>query len=136
MRHLRIAPALAIAATVAWAQSSPDPQQFARSIEAAMATAVTQQRASALKQVSTINAKPAASAPTFFTEPWVEPSLPHMMLAGVAPCDPLPTEQLEPLITQAAQQEGLKPELIRAVISQESGGRPCAVSSRGAQGLM
>jgi soluble lytic murein transglycosylase-like protein len=52
------------------------------------------------------------------------------------PCDALPAARLEELIETSSKQEGVKPELVRAVIEEESGGRPCAVSSKGAQGLM
>ena len=41
-----------------------------------------------------------------------------------------------PLIDGAAQQQGVDAKLLRAVIDQESGFRPCAVSTKGAQGLM
>jgi soluble lytic murein transglycosylase-like protein len=41
-----------------------------------------------------------------------------------------------PLIDGAAQQQGVDTKLLRAVIDQESGFRPCAVSAKGAQGLM
>ena len=46
------------------------------------------------------------------------------------------TAELEQLIEQNSKQHGVKGDLIRAVINQESGNRPCAVSSKGAQGLM
>jgi len=46
------------------------------------------------------------------------------------------TAELEQLIEQNSKQHGVKSDLIRAVINQESGNRPCAVSSKGAQGLM
>ncbi len=40
------------------------------------------------------------------------------------------------MISDAAKREDLKADLIRAVIRKESAGRPCAVSRKGAQGLM
>lgn len=46
------------------------------------------------------------------------------------------TAELEQLIEQNSKQQGVTSDLIRAVINQESGRRPCAVSSKGAQGLM
>jgi len=71
---------------------------------------------------------PATAAPApFFTLSW--PAL------GAA-CDPLPEIELAPLIQQAAQHEGLDANLLRAVARQESGFRPCAVSRKGAMGLM
>ena len=41
-----------------------------------------------------------------------------------------------PLIEAAAKAQELDPKLVRAVMEQESGLRPCAVSAKGAQGLM
>jgi soluble lytic murein transglycosylase-like protein len=71
----------------------------------------------------------AAQAPAqpFFTLSWP---------AMGAECDPLPEIELTPLIQQAAQHEGLDANLLRAVASQESGFRSCAVSQKGAMGLM
>src|SRR5581483_940451 len=40
------------------------------------------------------------------------------------------------LIEEAARRENLKPDLLRGIIRQESGARPCAVSAKGAEGLM
>ena len=51
-------------------------------------------------------------------------------------CDPMPPQQLESLIAGAAQREGLLPDLLRSIMKQESGFRPCAVSPKGAIGLM
>jgi soluble lytic murein transglycosylase-like protein len=48
----------------------------------------------------------------------------------------LPEIELNPLIQQAAKQEGLDANLLRAVAQQESGFRSCAVSQKGALGLM
>jgi soluble lytic murein transglycosylase-like protein len=51
-------------------------------------------------------------------------------------CEPLPAEELRKLIAGAANSEGMNPLLLQAMVARESGGRPCAVSSKGAQGLM
>lgn len=52
------------------------------------------------------------------------------------PCDPLAPETIEPLIDENARRNGLSPDLLRAIIRRESAGRPCAVSPKGAMGLM
>jgi Transglycosylase SLT domain/Domain of unknown function (DUF4124) len=57
----------------------------------------------------------------------------------VAEDTPLPTRpnpHFEPLIQEHASQQGLKPDLVRAVIQVESGFNPRAVSPKGAMGLM
>jgi soluble lytic murein transglycosylase-like protein len=51
-------------------------------------------------------------------------------------CDPLDDNLVNPLIEDAAKQQSLDPKLLRAMIGQESAFRPCAVSAKGAQGLM
>lgn len=71
------------------------------------------------------SAGPAAAA--FFTLSWPA-------LGG--DCSPLPEIELTPLIQQAAQHEQLDAGLLRAVAQQESGFRSCAVSAKGAMGLM
>jgi soluble lytic murein transglycosylase-like protein len=53
-----------------------------------------------------------------------------------APCDPIADPAVAPIIEGAAKAHDLQPNLIRAVIEQESAFRPCAVSSTGAEGLM
>jgi soluble lytic murein transglycosylase-like protein len=52
------------------------------------------------------------------------------------PCDPLPPPEMASLIDFAAQSSNVNPLLIREVARQESGFRPCALSSQGAMGLM
>jgi soluble lytic murein transglycosylase-like protein len=51
-------------------------------------------------------------------------------------CDPLPAPQVESLVGETAERDGLSADLLRSVMKQESGFRPCAVSSKGAMGLM
>lgn len=82
----------------------------------------------------------------FFTLPPVTPlpprarSLPPAVSAAAAqaraPCPALPESELDSLVQQAALREDLEPGLLRSVIRQESAARPCAVSRKGAMGLM
>lgn len=46
------------------------------------------------------------------------------------------TSETDPIVSKAAAQYKLNPDLIRAVIRQESAFYPCAVSDKGAMGLM
>ena len=85
-----------------------------------------------MQQITAVMGKAPTPAVSFYTVPWVETPVPFSQ----PPCDPLPSAELDKLVEAGAQQEGVKPELIRGVIAQESGGRPCAVSGKGAQGLM
>ncbi len=51
-------------------------------------------------------------------------------------CDPISDALISPIVAAAAKAQRLEPKLIRAVIEQESAYRPCALSAKGAQGLM
>jgi len=104
-----------------------------RAMEASLAAqrqAVAAMRLSIARQRAAVgvpaNTQVAAGSDDFFL-PW--PAL------GPA-CDPLPEQELDPLLEQAAQKEGVDAGLLRAVAEQESGFRPCAVSAKGALGLM
>ena len=57
--------------------------------------------------------------------------------AAFAPdCQPISPLVLQRVVQAAATANNLSPSLINAVIRQESGGYPCAVSNKGAMGLM
>lgn len=58
------------------------------------------------------------------------------MEAAPADCDPIAETELAPMIDTAAKGHELQPKLLRAVMEKESAFRPCAVSPKGAQGLM
>ena len=107
--------------------SAQPPADFEASVKAAMAPSIAQQRAAVQKQAAIVS--PAARS-SFFTASFSPAG------AGSADCDPLPAEQLDPLIEAAAEKTGVESKLVRAVIDQESAGRPCALSAKGAQGLM
>lgn len=121
--------ALATFTGIMSAQAVPTSPEPARTT---MASAIEQQRASVLKQVTSVTGKPATPG-SFFTVPWVDGMASRFL---PPPCDPMATQELDKLIEQNAKDQGVKSDLIRAVINQESGNRPCAVSSKGAQGLM
>jgi soluble lytic murein transglycosylase-like protein len=110
--------------------SAQPPADFEASVKAAMAPSIAQQRAAVQKQVATIGAAKSNGAASFFTVPFPPAE------SGTTDCEPLPRAQLDPLIQEAAAKTGIEPRLVRAVIDQESGGRPCALSARGAEGLM
>jgi soluble lytic murein transglycosylase-like protein len=120
------------ASTDAKTQQPARPQSDPPAVQSAMAESIARQRAALIKQVSSVMGKAPTPAASFFTVPWVETPVPFSM----PPCDPLPAAELDKLVQENSQQQGVKEDLIRAVIAEESGARPCAVSWKGAQGLM
>jgi soluble lytic murein transglycosylase-like protein len=95
--------------------------QDARSIRASMQASLEQQRVSVRKQAATA----AARAVQWVTAPRVERA-----------CEPVPEPQLAQMIEDVAQRQGVQPSLVREVARQESAFQPCAVSVKGAEGLM
>lgn len=104
----------------------------ATEVQSAMAQSLAKQRVAAMAQVKAVMGKAPTPATSFFTVPWVETPVPFSQ----PPCDPVPAAELEKMVLENSQQQGVQEDLIRGVIDQESGGRPCAVSWKGAQGLM
>jgi soluble lytic murein transglycosylase-like protein len=56
--------------------------------------------------------------------------------AAAADCEPLPPSEVDSLVEHAAKRQDLDEALLHGVIQQESAFRPCAVSPKGAMGLM
>jgi len=114
---------------------------------AAMQASIDKQRASVAKGLAASigkQASPVAPAGSFFNLPpfpplpqpvAVEPVGSDAALPDIV-CDPVPESDIAPILLNAAQREGLEPRLLTAVIQQESAFRPCAISQKGAQGLM
>ena len=98
-----------------------------------MEASIAQQRASIARQAQSAirSDAPSAQPESFFWAPWPRPVTPV-----VADCDPLPRAEVDRLAADASKSEHLSVDLIRTVMEKESGFRPCAVSSAGAQGLM
>jgi soluble lytic murein transglycosylase-like protein len=131
---MRCAIALFALAGVAGAQGPLNPYEAAR---AAMEASIAKQRASVRRQMEAVwrAGPPAAEGAAYqpsSTVPW--PAAVPMLNA--ADCDPLPERQVNALVQDASDREGVAADLVRAVIGKESGFRPCAVSPKGAQGLM
>jgi len=97
-------------------------------------SSVEKQRASIRKQVH-------ASGPVtgFFLTPWTDMPkvLPQASSASAGgDCEPLSEQTLRTMVLDASQRENVDPKLVHAMIRRESGGKPCAVSAKGAEGLM
>ena len=121
----------------------------AKAAAKAMQQSVSQQRQAVASMAASLEAQrrslhfhgthlPAPPVPSSSALAPLQP-VPPLSIPGVPlweSCPPLPAAELDALVEDAAQREELKPDLIRGVIRQESAARPCAVSSKGAMGLM
>jgi soluble lytic murein transglycosylase-like protein len=63
-------------------------------------------------------------------------ALPPLLEKAEPECEAMADSAVNPIIEGAAKTQELQAKLVRAVIQQESAFRPCAVSARGAKGLM
>jgi len=59
-----------------------------------------------------------------------------MMIPEAAGCEPVSQPELARMIDDIAPQQNVDPALVREVARQESGFHPCAVSPKGAVGIM
>jgi soluble lytic murein transglycosylase-like protein len=98
------------------------------------------QRASVRKQIR-------ANGPVagFFTTPWIDataaPQVGSASQVTSPPsasgdCDAISEASLSKMILEASQREHVDTRVVRAMVQRESGAKPCAVSAKGAQGLM
>jgi soluble lytic murein transglycosylase-like protein len=95
-------------------------------IRAAMAASIEKQRASVEQQIKFIKSPVPPAIPSSFAVP------PPVAYA----CDPVAQPELSRMIDSVAREHSVDPALVREVARQESGFRPCAVSPKGAEGLM
>jgi soluble lytic murein transglycosylase-like protein len=110
-----------------------DAQAKQRSAAAAMEASLARQRASVQKQLGQSSTEP------FFVLPRPAGLGPVTAPAWAPPpadCEPLPAPEIESLIGEAARREAVDADLLRGIMKQESGFRPCAISPKGAMGLM
>ncbi|HLM99412.1 MAG TPA: lytic transglycosylase domain-containing protein [Bryobacteraceae bacterium] len=123
-------------------KTSPDAvvQKQRETTLAATQTAVEKQKAAVAASIAASIGKQGqslAGKDSFFTLAPLTPPQPQAATAMPdVSCDPVPEDTVAPFVLGAAQRESLDPKLVTAVIQQESGFRPCAISDKGAQGLM
>jgi soluble lytic murein transglycosylase-like protein len=107
-------------------------KQNAAQIRARMEESLQKQKESVALQVQSIRLPHAVAAAASALGP--RPLRP--LLSTLGACDPISPGSFDPQIRAAAAQQHVSPELLRAVISTESAFVPCAISDKGAMGLM
>jgi soluble lytic murein transglycosylase-like protein len=123
----------------------PDPNKNADSLAQATPKVASDKGA---KQTASASDPQNAAAPAtentysartgFYTTPWPQSSdfaMPNVQVQ-TASCEALENSEIEKLVSEASNKNKIDAKLLRAVMVQESGFRPCAVSTAGAMGLM
>lgn len=109
-----------------------DAQSQAERIRAAMAESLAKQRMSVERQAASVRAAMGSLAGSqTMPDSWVRLRPPLD-----ADCSAVPQTELARMIDAAADKQGIDSGVIREVARQESGFYPCAISPKGAQGLM
>jgi soluble lytic murein transglycosylase-like protein len=116
---------------VSTAMAQTGAQQNAAQIRARMEESLRHQNESVARQVQAARASQPRGAPPVVVARPLRP-----VLSTLRACDPISPGSFDPQIRAEADRQGVAPELLRAVISAESDFIPCAVSDKGAMGLM
>jgi len=137
---------LAVAPALAQTAPAKPPDAMRAAIEKQQAAAA-RQRESIRKQAENLGVwlppgTEEATPPATPTAPAPAPATAGAQAPATAgagpemPCDLIEDAAVAPIIEAAAKAQSLQAKLLRAVIEQESRYRPCAVSPKGAKGLM
>jgi hypothetical protein len=98
-----------------------------------MQASLRKQRQSLEKQRDSLRQQIAGNVPSAGEQSeFIAPLFPPVQFN----CPRLSTDEIDSLIAPAAKKTGVAPDLLHAVMKQESAFRPCAVSEKGALGLM
>lgn len=141
MRTVNIRVALAVVFAAAALPAQP-PADGRAAMEAALAkqraAASAVQESLARQRLSLEKQTGQAERGGFFVLPPPAPLGVTASAAAVATadCEALPPSEVDSLVEGAAKRQDLDEALLRGVIQQESAFRPCAVSPKGAMGLM
>jgi soluble lytic murein transglycosylase-like protein len=106
--------------------------QNAAAIRARMEESLRKQSESVARQLQSVG----KAQPRSVAAPLPPPRALRPVLGTLHACDALPPGSIDPQIKMEAERQNVAPELLRAVISAESAYVPCAVSDKGAMGLM
>jgi soluble lytic murein transglycosylase-like protein len=106
------------------APAATDQPTQAQRVRAAMEASLAKQRASVQVQAKATGAS---------TMPWLDGPA---AVTAAAPCDPMPRVEIDKLIEEVAGAQKIDASIVREVAREESGFRPCAVSPKGAAGMM
>jgi soluble lytic murein transglycosylase-like protein len=98
----------------------------AQRVRAAMAESIARQQVSVEQQIKSIKSPMPPAIPASF-------AVPPPIVAG---CEPVSQPELSKMIDGVAREQSIDAALVLEVARQESGFRPCAVSPKGAEGLM
>jgi soluble lytic murein transglycosylase-like protein len=96
----------------------------------AMRESIASQRLSVREQLA------RSSSKSFFALPIPAPIMAPPRTSWGSNCGPESGPEIDSVIEGAARRENLQLEVIRGIVDQESAFRPCAVSPKGAMGLM
>ena len=140
--HVRVASVI-LFSTVGFAQATVGtPAELEAAVAKQRIAAAAQEQSVALQRASVGRQTGQAGGDAFFV---LAPpaglgapvAVPVTAAAPVtADCESLPPFEVDSLVAKAAQKLDLDEEMLRAVIRQESAFRPCAISPKGAMGLM
>src|ERR1700722_9888167 len=108
------------------------PQQ-AQQARAAMAASIAKQRASVEQQIKSIKSPAPPAIPSPFAVPVQGFTVPP---PAAFACEPVAQPELSKMIDNVAREHSVDAALVREVARQESGFHACAVSPKGAEGLM
>lgn len=98
-----------------------------------MQESLHKQQESIQKQADSLRAQLGTNAPLDHEAIWITPT---EVFYPQANCEPLPASQVNALIQTAAKKNSVPAGILHAVMRQESAFRPCAISVKGAEGLM
>jgi len=102
----------------------------------ALEGAIAKQLASLEKQRQAIQTQMVTKTVSSSSPSRLDLFVPPFVTLNHSDCPLLESSKVEELVSSAGHKQSLDPALLKAVIRQESGFKPCAVSVKGAQGLM